>query len=303
MSNSPRPSPLLPSPLPREDVSSSASSATQALTTARRTQRRSFLSNNPNARDGDERLRTHSPAPSFTSYAQNSGSKQEETPPEEGNAEVEDDTYIPPSTGPNDGAGGSLLPPPNFQPLFTLIEDASTGEHYHPSTYYIFSDDDPEIVTAASLRALNPSFDAPPAARAYSDEQSSGMIQTSPLPGPRTGVKERFLVVDMAPDGQVVAKAQSLNKDWQVTGTAVSAAPTWDEGAKEAGNTGLMLRVEGTTLSGAGKRRDAEDLISEARKAAGGDVIAAMGAVLRKFDAGMEDLDKIAGHAREEEKS
>ncbi|KAJ9659986.1 hypothetical protein H2201_007091 [Coniosporium apollinis] len=302
MSNSPRPPPLLPSPLPREDVASSASSATQGPTLARRSQRRSFLSNNPDARNEDERPRIHSPAPSFTSYAQNSGGKQDETSVEEGNTEVEDDTYIPPSTGPGDNASDSLLPPPNFQPFFTLIEDASTGEHYHPSTYYIFSDDDPEIVTAASLRALNPSFAAPPASHPYPNEGSSEMVQASPLPAPRTGVKERFLVVDMAPDGQAVIEAQSLSKDWQVTGTAVSAAPTWDEEAKEAGSTGLMLRVEGTTLSGAEKRRDAEDLIAEARKAAGGDAIAAMGTILRKFDAGMEVLDKIAGDAREEEK-
>lgn len=302
MSDSPHQPALLPSPLPRDDVASSASSAARGSTLARRSQRRSFLSNNPDVGDGDERLRMHSPAPSFTLYAQNSGGKQDETSVEEGNAEVESDTYIPPSTGPNDGAGGCLLPPPNFQPFFALIEDTSTGEHYHPSTFYIFSDDEPEIITDASICALNSSA-APSTAQAYADLASSAVVHTSPLPAPKLRMKERYLVIDMAPDGQAVVEAQSLSKEWQVTGTAVSAAPTWDEEAKEAGSTGLMLRVEGTTLVGAGKRRDAEDLIAEARKAAGGDTLAAMGTILRRFDTGMELLDKIAGHAREDEKS
>ena len=47
-----------------------------------------------------------------------------------------------------------LLPPPNFRPFFTLIEDTTSGEHYHPYTHYVFADDDPTIITAASMRGL-----------------------------------------------------------------------------------------------------------------------------------------------------
>ncbi|OAP62143.1 hypothetical protein AYL99_04346 [Fonsecaea erecta] len=47
-----------------------------------------------------------------------------------------------------------LLPIPSFQPLFTLIEDSVTNEHYHPTVHYIFADDDADIITEAALRSL-----------------------------------------------------------------------------------------------------------------------------------------------------
>ncbi|ROV95906.1 hypothetical protein VSDG_05143 [Cytospora chrysosperma] len=39
--------------------------------------------------------------------------------------------------------------PPPFQPLFTLVTDSTTRATHHPRVHYIFSDDDPEILTEA----------------------------------------------------------------------------------------------------------------------------------------------------------
>ncbi|PYH43637.1 uncharacterized protein BP01DRAFT_358362 [Aspergillus saccharolyticus JOP 1030-1] len=47
----------------------------------------------------------------------------------------------------------------SFQPFFTLIEDANTSEYYHPTVHYIFADDDTDIVTEATLRALESESD------------------------------------------------------------------------------------------------------------------------------------------------
>ncbi|PYI20139.1 hypothetical protein BO99DRAFT_402152 [Aspergillus violaceofuscus CBS 115571] len=47
----------------------------------------------------------------------------------------------------------------SFQPFFTLIEDANTGEHHNPTVHYIFADDDTDIVTEATLRALESESD------------------------------------------------------------------------------------------------------------------------------------------------
>lgn len=41
----------------------------------------------------------------------------------------------------------SISPP--FQPLFTLVTDTSTRQTHHPRVQYIFSDDDPEILSEA----------------------------------------------------------------------------------------------------------------------------------------------------------
>ena len=48
-----------------------------------------------------------------------------------------------------------LLPPQDFKPFFVLIEDPETGEYHHPTVHYVFSDDDPEILTSAALEVLD----------------------------------------------------------------------------------------------------------------------------------------------------
>ena len=224
----------------------------------------------------------------------------------------------------------SLLPPPNFTPFFTLIEDADTGEHYHPSVHYVFADDDPVLLTAASMRALgvddaaliaqppepeplNGDVNADPSLGPGAREnEADDEVRESPLPPPLPGVKERFLLLDVGSDGASIVAAQSLSAEWQVTGTQVRAAPTWDEEAVAEGggiSGGVMVRVEGVEIpqpqqqgQGQGKQKTpagGEQLLQEARTAAGGDLFAGMEAVVGKFEKDAEVLRRVVGEREE----
>ncbi|KAB8272442.1 hypothetical protein BDV30DRAFT_128440 [Aspergillus minisclerotigenes] len=109
---------------------------------------------------------------------------------------------------------------PPFQPFFTLIEDASTSEYYHPTVHYIFSDDDTDIVTEAALRSLEPEQNTlsrggkgnPRATRdqlpqeqgeGAEDDELSNERKESLLPPPIPGVRDNYIILDMdvlAPD-------------------------------------------------------------------------------------------------------
>lgn len=126
---------------------------------------------------------------------------------------------------------GSLLPPPDFKPFFTLIEDTTTGDYHHPTVHYLFADDDQEILTAAALETV-------------SDEQQQQQ-------GPED---ERFVIVDMNADGREVVAVSSLSPDWQALKTKVTQAPSWGDESK-AGERGLMLRISGQEAEDGGDRR------------------------------------------------
>ncbi|KAI9785565.1 MAG: hypothetical protein M1816_000376 [Peltula sp. TS41687] len=174
---------------------------------------------------------------------------------------------VPPSPSP------PLRPP--FTPFFTIIEDATTSEHYHPNVHYIFSDDDDDdhdLLTDAALHALSndPSFSAstePQKQQAgkavensnHGSRQSSASLSTSTSKNNRIAVKDRYLIVDVSPSGDSIVSARSLTADWQALGAEVSKAPTWEaasaaEGAAKTG--GLMLRIEGTEGFGFDGDRD-----------------------------------------------
>lgn len=189
-----------------------------------------------------------------------------------------------------------LLPPPNFNPFFTVIEDATTGEHCHPSVLYIFSDDDQEILAAASMRELG--FDD---SQDYSQEEREGHVEsvtlTSPLPSLRPNVKERYVVVDIGPDGQTITESQSLSREWQITETMVRPAPTWDEESLELGNAGLMLKVSGVELPTNTKQGSslAKDLLAEAKHDTGDDILGALDVLAGRFDKGVGNIAKMIG--------
>jgi hypothetical protein len=120
-------------------------------------------------------------------------------------------------------------PPPLFSPLFTLVNNSTIHSTHHPRVHYIFSDDDPEVLS----RAL---------AQHQSDEASE-------LAGAN---KDRAVVLDLAPTaegGWEVAWASSLSSDWAVVDARVSRMEEGDEGNRlpAADNTdgGLMLKIEG----------------------------------------------------------
>ena len=161
-------------------------------------------------------------------------------------------------------AAEELLPPPDFTPFFTLIEDPDTGEHYHPTVHYVFADDDTDLLTSATLEALDNHAEA----------------STHP-----EEAEDRFVVVDMAIDGRTVASTSSLSSDWQAVKTTVTQAPSWGDESRSA-DKGLMLKISGQegTSSGTlehGKRR---------RQQAGSidDMVAA-------FSERLRDLDEVLG--------
>ncbi|KAI9702291.1 MAG: hypothetical protein M1820_006223 [Bogoriella megaspora] len=193
---------------------------------------------------------------------------------------------------PTASTSNPLLPPPDFRPLFTLIEDSVSGEHHHPAVHYVFADDDPEVLTHACLQALDPST------RVSAEDEDAAE--------PR---EERAVIIDLGPDAKTVIGAQSLSPDWQVLNASLDAAPTWDD----AGGGGLMLRVGGMGAvqkeveagkdkgKGKGKARGDEGgkeemLLEEARKGVpGGDVFQGMGALVERVRSGMEALGKVVG--------
>jgi hypothetical protein len=219
--------------------------------------------------------------------------------------EAEDENEIP---YPEPSSEQTLLPPPNFNPFFTLIEDTSSGEHYHPYVHYVFADDDPVIVTAAAMRSLGLDDIQYLPQNTPEREQEGGQEEQepdeegldnqveSPLPPPIPGVKERYLIVDVAADGHTIVDAQSLSSDWQITDATVRSAPSFDEASPEYG---YMLRIEGVELptksKGKLKGEPGELKLKEARDKTQGDVFVAFDDLVKGVESGLEIAGKIAG--------
>jgi hypothetical protein len=200
-----------------------------------------------------------------------------------------------------DEQGESLLPPPDFHPFFTLITDSSNGETYHPSTYYIFSDDDPDVLTTATLHALDTQSSS------YPDEEEQRDVNE----------EERYLVVDMHDDATRVKEIKSLTSKWAVTGAEIRCAPTFQQeggavGEVGGGNEGLMLMIEGMGMDvphpAEGVEQDkgvremarktrAREKFEEARKRGQGDVVKGMEELAVGMGGGLGVLDKIVGVA------
>lgn len=197
--------------------------------------------------------------------------------------------------------GESLLPPPTFHPFFTLINDSTNGETYHPATYYIFADDDPDVLTTATLHAL--------------EAQSLHYAEDEDTVDPRNnGDEERYLVVDMHEDGTRVKEIKSLSSKWAVTGAEIRGAPTFQQeggtvGEVGGGNEGLMLMIEGMGMDvpvpgGEGKDKTGREMakkaragkrLEEARKRGQGDVIKGMEEIAAGMGGELGILDKIVG--------
>lgn len=223
--------------------------------------------------------------------------------------EADDENEIP---YPEPGSEQALLPPPNFNPFFTLIEDSTSGEHYHPYVHYVFSDDDPVIVTAAAMRSLGlddteylPQTTPPQEEdKRYNDDgeedhRSDGLVE-SPLPPPIPGVKERYMIIDVAADGHTIVDAQSLSSEWQITNTNIRTAPSFDD---ESPDHGYMLRIDGvevpTKSKGKAKGQPGESKLKDARDRTQGDVFAALDGLVKGIEGGLDVAGKIVG-VREE---
>jgi hypothetical protein len=234
----------------------------------------------------------------------------DDDPPEELHHEhAEDEDEIP---YPEPGSEQTLLPPPNFNPFFTLIEDSTSGEHYHPYVHYVFADDDPDIITAASMRGLGLdetnylSQDAQEGSERQQpqegvSEDGEEFPVESPLPPPIPGVKEHFLIIDLGADGRTIVDAQSLSPEWQITDASIRTAPSFDETSPDQGH---MLRIEGIEIPGKHKGKgkgQAVDKLSEAREKSQGDLFEALDCLVQDIEGGLGLAAKIAGGAPAEE--
>jgi hypothetical protein len=223
-------------------------------------------------------------------------------------ADAPDDDEIP---YPEPSSEQTLLPPPNFRPFFVLVEDSTSGEHHHPYVHYVFADDDPVIVTAASMRSMGLDdtrylpHDTIEGQEEYQDQGEERPDQDphveSPLPPPIPGVKEHYLIVDVGADGRTVVDAQSLSSAWQITNASVRTAPSFDESSPDQG---FMLRVEGVEIpgkkKGKGKGQPGDNLLSEARERNQGDIFAALDGLIEGIEGSLAVAGKITGFGSRE---
>ncbi|KAI1104623.1 hypothetical protein F4804DRAFT_182767 [Jackrogersella minutella] len=134
--------------------------------------------------------------------------------------------------------------PPPFAPIFTLVNNTSTRTTHHPHVRYIFSDDDPDLLTQA-LAELDPGIE---------DSTSDPALRSN-----------RAMILDLAPDprgGYSVAWASSVSPSWAVLDTQLShISPPSSDGGSNNGNDGvdnsgradrLMLRIDGIESSALG---------------------------------------------------
>jgi hypothetical protein len=204
----------------------------------------------------------------------------------------------------------TILPPPNFRPFFTLVQDSTSGEHFHPFVHYVFADDDPILVTAASMRSLGlddtrflphdelePEPDAEDGHHNLDDEEGSDrhVPVESPLPPPIPGVREHYLMLDIGTDGRTVVDAQSLSSEWQITDASVRTAPSFDESEPDQG---FMLRIEGIEIPGKNKGKakgqPGDTLLNDARERSQGDIFGALDGLLERIEGGLQIAGKIA---------
>jgi hypothetical protein len=200
----------------------------------------------------------------------------------------------------------TILPPPNFRPFFALIEDATSGEHFHPHVHYVFADDDPILVTAASMRSLGlddtkflPHDDPEPedqGPRDLDDDVSERDVPVeSPLPPPIPGVREHYLMLDVGADGRSIVDAQSLSSEWQITNASVRTAPSFDESEPDQG---FMLRIEGIEIpgkrKGKAKGQSGDALLNDARERSQGDIFGALDGLLERIEGALNIAGKIA---------
>lgn len=231
------------------------------------------------------------------------------------------------------GGQGQQLPPvreepqqlqPPFQPLFTLVTDSATHATHHPEVHYIFSDDDPEILTEALARH---------------GHQSSPVTSAERASAPQAPPNERAIVLDLVSKsadnshspqstlGYDVAWVSSLSPSWAVV-TAKTSTMTEEnsnnvttlENETGAGPR-LVLRIEGvpdnavsstpttSQIPGTRARRTSPDE-RDLRMSASSHSVAAQekaredyGAIVDEFDKRMNILRKVVDAGLERQRS
>lgn len=169
----------------------------------------------------------------------------------------------------------SSLPPPPFQPLFTLVTDTTTRQTHHPRVHYIFADDDPEVLSDALAQYSRHQHQvqqhqlllqkqqqqqrtSPSSSRENIRASGSGSGSNlsnrppPPLPAPLLPAPPRAVVLDLVPRpsptssdkpdaataataGYDVAWASSLSSDWAVVSAKVGPMSSADATASAPG--------------------------------------------------------------------
>ncbi|KAF3000759.1 hypothetical protein E8E13_004693 [Curvularia kusanoi] len=208
---------------------------------------------------------------------------------------------------PEYGSDHTLLPPPNFRPFFALVEDAASGEHYHPYIHYVFADDDPVAITAATMRGMGLDdtkylpHDGHEGQDHMAQDESQESPVESPLPPPIPGMREHYLIIDVGADGRTVVDAQSLSSSWQITNASTRTAPSFDESSADQG---LMLRIEGVEIpgkkKGKAKGQPGDAIFNDARDRSQGDAFAALDGLVEGIEASLMVASKITGFGSRE---
>ncbi|KAI1334065.1 hypothetical protein F5Y15DRAFT_315525 [Xylariaceae sp. FL0016] len=127
--------------------------------------------------------------------------------------------------------------PPPFSSVFALVKNASTGTTHHPHVRYIFSDDDPDVLTQALA------------------EHDTSLDQSGSDPT----LANRAMMLDLqssADGGFSVAWSSSLSPSWAVVDAQLTriSPPSSEAGNGNNNGTGegsnsradrLMLKIEG----------------------------------------------------------
>ncbi|KAJ4393724.1 hypothetical protein N0V93_002939 [Gnomoniopsis smithogilvyi] len=210
-------------------------------------------------------------------------------------------------------------PLPPFQPLFTLVTDSTTGATHHAHVHYIFSDDEPDLLTDALGQ--------------YSTQQqhtaSSSSGSTSAKPASPT--TNRAILLDLVPKPPMgdpssssfaataattapaydVAWASSLSADWAVVSAKVNPISADDNDSADVAATpargadgALMLRIEGVDLSRPPRRavrnKASVELSSGSSSGVGQPAQQEeYGAIVDEFDKRMAVLRKVLDAGRE----
>lgn len=155
-----------------------------------------------------------------------SGSKTALLGPESRQGPVDDmtDSIVAGADQAHRSVAGTASQAANFTPLFTVVRDTATNEHFHPSVEYFFCDDDPEHLSEAVLESI--------------DNQEQHPIQHAC----------RHIIIDLDEHGQRVVNHQSLAPSWQLRSASINPAPTFvsDQTGHES-TSRLMLSLEGAS--------------------------------------------------------
>merc|ERR1712072_787700 len=167
--------------------------------------------------------------------------------------------------------------------------DPETGEHHHPAVHYIFSDDEPDFLTDATLMALEQQQQQQQQQQEEEQEQQTPASQAP-------DAEERFILLDLAEDGKTVLSTTSLSPNWQALKASVGKAPSLGQSEEEgSGGGNPMLTISGQE----GHRASSESGGKKRRKATAAAAAAVGGArtedLVRGFEERLGGLDEVLG--------